>query len=138
MAPRGKAAVKEEPQAEEETEFDYTVYADKPITQTMEDFHEWLQDVVGVELDLRSVALGGTLRMHFQQSDFNKERRAERQAARAASAASNGEAGETPAEAPAKRGRPAAAKPAAAAAPAKPAARRGRPPKASATAEAPF
>src|SRR6266481_380681 len=68
MAPRGKAAVKEEPQAEEETEFDYTVYADKPITQTMEDFHEWLQDVVGVELDLRSVALGGTLRMHFQQS----------------------------------------------------------------------
>lgn len=49
---------------------DYTVYADKPITPTMQAFHEWLEDVTGIELDERSVSLGGSLRMDFQRSDF--------------------------------------------------------------------
>jgi hypothetical protein len=131
---RGAAAVAEpEVDETEEGEKDYTVYADKPITQTMVDFHEWLEDVVGVKLDLRSVALGGTLRMEFQKSDFNRENRARRQAERAA-AATNGQApdeNETPAPARRTRG----AKPAAAAA--KAPTRRGRGKPASAGA-APF
>jgi hypothetical protein len=118
-----------EPEPEEDLEEkDYTVYADKEITATMVDFHEWLEEVTGAKLDLRSVALGGTLRMEFQKSDFNRERRAERQAERAEG---NG-AAEEPAEKPAARagkGRTASARPAApAATPA-----RGRPAKAATT-----
>jgi hypothetical protein len=133
-AKRGAAAVAEpEVEETEEGEKDYTVYAEKPITQTMVDFHQWLEDVVGVELDPRSVALGGTLRMEFQKSDFNREQRAKRQAERAAS---NGSAtdtdSETPTPAPARRTRGAKA----AAAPKAPA-RRGRGKPASAGA-APF
>ncbi len=121
---------------------DYTVYADKPITPGMQDFHDWLTDNVGdlSKMDtVRIVALAGTLRMEFQQSDFNKERRAERRAAREAPS----ENGSAPAEdeKPAKPGRRAGGttgRRAGSAAPAneKPA-RRGRG-RAAATAEAPF
>jgi hypothetical protein len=148
MARRAAVA---EPEVEETDEApDYTAYADKEITATMEDFHEWLEQEVGIKLDLRSVALGGTLRMEFQKSQFNKDRRAERQAARAAG---NGAAEEAEPEAPAKparRGRQAAAATSAKPGPAKgagkataatpgPSRRGGRRPAAAATTgEAPF
>lgn len=173
MAPkRGAAAAKPAPEPEveetEETEEtgerDYTVYAEKPVTATMEDFAQWLHEEVGDINEMgkndpvRLVALAGTLRMEFQKSDFNRDRREERRAERAAAREAEPEAAEEEAEeAPAKpaRGRaakpasstskPAASKPAtarragakpAASAPAgKPAGRRGR---AAATAEAPY
>ena len=103
--PRRPAAQVAEPEPEVEAD-DLTVYADKEITETMQDFHEWLEQETGIKLDLRSVALGGTLRMKFQQSDFNKERRAQRQAARANGAApepaatpARGRAGKAPGKA---------------------------------------
>jgi hypothetical protein len=49
---------------------DYSDYATKEITPTMVAFHEWLQNETGLELDARSVALAGSLRMDFQKSDF--------------------------------------------------------------------
>lgn len=152
MPPRRGRGAAAAPVAEvEETEEakDYTVYADKAPTVTMEDFYEWLVDEVfggkypgDDDSFMDGVRLGGTLRMEFQQSEFNKTRRAERQAERqAASAATNGDAEEE--EAPAKpvhrAGRAAAAKPAAAAKasakgkPAPPRTRRGR-----ASGEAPY
>jgi hypothetical protein len=73
---------------------DYTVYADKAITASMQDFHDWLNEEVGdlSEMDtVRIVALAGTLRMEFQKSDFNQERRSERKAAREAAAAAEPE-----------------------------------------------
>jgi hypothetical protein len=161
-----KAAVTE-PEVDETDEApDYTVYADKDITPTMEDFHEWLEQEVGIELDLRSVALGGTLRMEFQKSQFNKDRRAQRQAERAAGngASENEDEAPTPRRgrgkaaaepkdetpAPARRGRQAAAASSGKTAPSKGAgkasaatpapSRRGRRPAAAAaaTGEAPF
>jgi hypothetical protein len=48
---------------------DYTEYATKDITPTMVAFHEWLQNETGLELDLRSVALAGSLRGDFQASE---------------------------------------------------------------------
>lgn len=121
---RRAAPVVEEPEDEGK---DYTVYADKPITPKMQDFHEWLEEVTGLELDLRSVALGPTLYHDFQASDFNKERTEQRRAERASARTEPDE--EAPAK-PARRGR--AARPVAVAdepeeAPAKPArAVRGR------------
>jgi hypothetical protein len=106
-AARTRRAAVPEPE-EAEAEKDYTAYADKEPTATMADFADWLiaevfEDDLG-ELDEDSfregVRLGGTLRMEFQASDFNKERRAERQAART-----------EPAEAPAKPARRGRAKP---------------------------
>jgi len=67
---RRQAAPEPEPAASLNGEKDYTVYADKKITPTMEAFHEWLEDVVGIDLDPKSVSLGGSLRMDFQRSDF--------------------------------------------------------------------
>jgi nucleoid-associated protein YgaU len=55
---------------------DYRAYAAKDITPTMVAFHEWLQNETGLELDLRSVALAGSLRMDFQKSDFWKSHEA--------------------------------------------------------------
>lgn len=98
----------------EEAEKDYTVYANKEPTATMVDFATWLKDVTGIEFKTpaaeaafdKGVALGGTLRMEFQRSDYNKEQRAERAAARAeANGAAEEPAEETPK--PARRGRPA-------------------------------
>jgi hypothetical protein len=61
------------PAAEVNGERDFTAYADKPITTTMEAFAAWLEEVTGYEVDERSVALGGTLRMDFQKSDWWRE-----------------------------------------------------------------
>jgi hypothetical protein len=74
----------------EEPEKDYRIYAEKPITVTMEDFAEWLEQEVA-PLDsmdpVRLVALAGTLRMEFQKSQFCKDRREKRrEEARAAKA----------------------------------------------------
>jgi hypothetical protein len=55
---------------------DYRAYAAKTPTPTMVAFHEWLQNETGLELDLRSVALAGSLRMDFQKSDFWKNHEA--------------------------------------------------------------
>ena len=68
----------------------------------MVDFHQWLEESVGIKLDLRSVALGGTLRMEFQRSDFNKEQRAARRAERAAGRQADEEEEEAPAKAATK------------------------------------
>ena len=51
---------------------DYREMATKEITLTMVAFHEWLQNETGLELDLRSVALAGSLRNDFQASDWWK------------------------------------------------------------------
>lgn len=111
MAKRAAAVAEPEP---EETEKDYTVYADKPATPLMRDFAEWIKDEVGLEFSSKAaeaafdngVRLGGTLRMEFQRSDFCKTRREER---KAASAASNGAAEPEEEEAPAPRRRTRAA-----------------------------
>lgn len=55
---------------------DYRAYATKAITPTMAAFCEWLQNETGLELDERSVALAGSLRMDFQKSDFWKSHEA--------------------------------------------------------------
>jgi hypothetical protein len=151
MPRRGAVA---EPEAVTETEdgpVDYTIYAEKDITPTMADFADWIVQEVyagdekafNAEDPYRIVALAGTLRMEFQRSDLNQERREERRLAReeARSASKSAKAKsetsdetETEIAKPARRGRPAVAKPAAgkpatrsAAKPAsKPAARRGR------------
>jgi hypothetical protein len=114
------------PAAEEyDVERDLTGYLDKAPTAKMEDYHEWLEGVLGVEIDKDSMFLGVTLYPDFQRSNFNRGRTAARREARAAG---NGETeAEAPAKAtPAKRGRP----PKAAAAKATPAkatpAKRGR------------
>jgi hypothetical protein len=145
---RGRAAAAPVEEVEVEEAEDYTVYATKTITATMDDFATWIVDEVygGDEAAFkkasseRIVSLAGTLRMKFQASDFNIEqreaRKLEREAARAEVAVEpedeapapkpkRGRAAATEAPAPAaapKRGRAAAAP---AAAPAKPA-RRGR------------
>jgi hypothetical protein len=96
------------PAADEyDVERDLTGYLDKAPTAKMEDYHEWLEGVLGVEIDKDSMFLGVTLYPDFQRSQFNRGRTAARREARAAG---NGEAEaetETPAKAtPARRGRP--------------------------------
>jgi hypothetical protein len=144
--PRGiKMATKTAPApapAAEETEPDYTTYAGKAPTATMTDFADWLTDVVyggeypgsAKETDAfrNGVRLGGTLRMEFQRSDFNQERREERRAAPKAEA-DGGEA--APAAPRPTRGRP--AKGAAATQPTATTATRGRS-RGKPAAEAPF
>jgi hypothetical protein len=126
MAPRRGTAPAPEPEVEEveaeEGERDYTVYATKPVTATMEDFAQWLHEEVGdinemgANDPVRLVALAGTLRMEFQKSDFNRTRREERRAERAQARAAEPEEAEEEAPAPApKPGRGRAAKPVAAA-----------------------
>jgi hypothetical protein len=51
---------------------DYRAYAAKAPTPTMVAFAEWLKAETGVDVDLKSVALAGSLRMDFQKSDFWK------------------------------------------------------------------
>ena len=75
MAPRGKTATKAT--ATDNGQRDFTVYAEKDISPTMEAFADWLIEVTGIELAnqraednfRKGVQLGGTLRMQFQQSD---------------------------------------------------------------------
>jgi hypothetical protein len=130
-----------EPVVEEEAERDYTLYANKPPTGTMEAFADWIIDVCGLEFPNQKaedqfrdgVRLGGTLRMEFQASDFwrNDERNPRSEAGRKARASSNGAAKEDSGPKPARRGRAAAKEDPepeeeATAEPAKPAARSGR------------
>lgn len=127
-----------EPEVDEAAENgarDYTVYATKDFTPTMVAFADWLIDEVGLEfanakaeaLFRQGVALGGTLRMEFQRSDFwgdHEDNRKNRVAEPAKPKASNGrgrkaavvvdedeDEAEAEAEAPkpARRGRPKAA-----------------------------
>jgi hypothetical protein len=66
---------------EEETERDFTIYAEKEPTGTMVAFADWLIDVCELEFangkaeeNFRfGVQLGGTLRMDFQASDYWRE-----------------------------------------------------------------
>lgn len=153
MPPRGRTKqVDAEPEVEETDEArDYTIYAEKDVTPTMQDFAEWIvaevydgnQKAFDAEDPVRIVSLAGTLRMEFQRSELNKTRRAERQAARASAATETDEAEEDEAPAtPARstRGKATATKgatkaPAGKATTAKPTGRRGRQP---ASAEAPY
>lgn len=48
---------------------DYTEYATKDITPTMEAFAEWLVKETGYAVDARTVALAGSLRGDFQASE---------------------------------------------------------------------
>lgn len=136
MAPRARAAAPVEPEPVEEAE-DYTVYATKPITATMEDFAVWITDeVYGGDAKAfaaadaeRLVSLAGTLRMKFQASDFNIEQREIRKQEREAARSAPEPAEEAAPAKPARRGRAAAAaaaepEPAAPAKPARP--RRGK------------
>jgi hypothetical protein len=129
---------------DETTEKDYTQYAGKEATPTMTDFADWLIEVgaagefssKAAEAAFRDgVRLGGTLRMDFQGSVFNKDRRAERQAARASDTSDTEPAG-TETKTPAKRGRPAGAAKATGAKAGTTAPKRGR--GRQATAEAPY
>lgn len=107
-APEEARAVAEDDEDEEAAK-DYTVYADKEPTPTMSDFADWLEEEVGLEFETEQeaaifrmgVRLGGTLRMEFQRSDFNRERRAERKSAKAAKpkAAETAKAAKKPAKA---------------------------------------
>jgi hypothetical protein len=86
--PRGTKAATTET-AESNGEVDYTIYATKDVTATMEDFAAWLNQEVGDlnKMDaVRIVSLAGTLRMEFQRSDFNVERRETRRTEREADA----------------------------------------------------
>jgi hypothetical protein len=59
---------------------DYTEYATREITPTMAAFAEWLRAETGVEVDLRSVALAGSLRSDSRnpanQREANRESKA--------------------------------------------------------------
>lgn len=123
---------------EYDTERDLTPYVDKEPTVKLQDYHEWLENVLGIKIDIQSMFLGVTLYPDFQRSDFNRNRTAERRAERAAEAearsSSNGKSEtEDGSPAPKRRGRP--PKAAAEAEPAKAPKRRGRP---KAGAAAPF
>ena len=48
---------------------DYTEYATKDITPTMEAFADWLTKETGYAVDARTVALAGSLRGDFQASE---------------------------------------------------------------------
>lgn len=120
MPPRGKTAPAEpvaETNAEANGAKDYTVYVEKAITASMQDFAAWLDSEVfrpagttladmGKKDPVRLVALAGTLRMDFQRSDFNRDNRAKRAQERATEA--EPETAPEPPK-PARRGRPAAA-----------------------------
>jgi hypothetical protein len=51
---------------------DYTDYATRAITPTMEAFAEWLTKETGYKVDARTVALAGSLRADFQSSNWWK------------------------------------------------------------------
>jgi hypothetical protein len=121
---------------DEAGEKDYTTYAGKLPTATMTDFADWLiqEGAVGefaskaAEAAFRDgVRLGGTLRMEFQKSEFNQERRAERQAARAQDNGASEVTDPPAAPAPAKTPRGRAAKAGTAPTPTAPKRGRGRP-----------
>ena len=47
-------------------ENEFTKYVTKPITKTMVEYHEWLEQQTGLDLDDRTVYLAATLRGAFQ------------------------------------------------------------------------
>jgi hypothetical protein len=51
---------------------EYQEYATKAISPTMVAFAEWIALETGVEVDLRSIALGDALRSKFQKSEWWK------------------------------------------------------------------
>jgi hypothetical protein len=85
---------------EEDTERDFTVYASKDATGTMQAFADWLIEVCELEFPNGKaedqfrfgVQLGGTLRMEFQASDYwhEDERNPRSPAGQKARAAANG------------------------------------------------
>lgn len=88
----------DEEDEDEESASDYSFYASKAITPTMQDFAEWMDQEIFVPVGssikevgktdpVRLIAIAGTARMEFQKSDLNKERRAQRQAEAAAAKA---------------------------------------------------
>jgi len=91
---------------EEETERDFTIYAEKEPTGTMVAFADWLIDVCELEFpngkaeeNFRfGVQLGGTLRMEFQASDYwrSDERNPRSPEGKKARAAANGAAEDKP------------------------------------------
>jgi hypothetical protein len=86
----------------EETERDFTLYAEKDATGTMQAFADWLIEVCDLEFPNGKaedqfrfgVQLGGTLRMDFQASDYwrTDERNPRSPAGKKARAAANGAA----------------------------------------------
>lgn len=118
-------------------------YLTKNLTATQEDFIEWFDDNVTDHVALgktdpdRLMILANQTYGMFQQSDFNRDRKAERKAQRESAAAAEPEPEPEPVRPAARRGkgRPAAAPEQAAPAPARPA-RRTR--TAASTASAPF
>jgi hypothetical protein len=54
----------------------FAAYADKEITPAMQEFAEWLQLNTGYDVDPKSVALAGTLRMRFQEDRRDSSPRA--------------------------------------------------------------
>jgi hypothetical protein len=129
-ARKAAAAPAPEPEVVEETAGpDLTTYLTKDYSPTMSDYLDWAAEQFGdlTQYDAeRLFVLGTQMYPHFQKSDLNQSRKAERKAARDAAAASNGQAEES--AAPAK---PVAAKPTAPA-------RGRRVAKPTAQAEAPF
>jgi hypothetical protein len=119
MPPKRTRAAAPEPEVAEANgdAVDFKKYLTKPISPTMSDFAEWMdQEVPGwdkVEVD-RILVIGVTLYSHFQKSQFNIDRREARRAEREAAAP------EPEPAAPARSGRgrsrtaPAPSKPAAA------------------------
>lgn len=89
----------EEDDDEEDSDaVDYTPYATKAITPTMEDFAAWMNQEIfepvgssieqcGAEDPVRLVAIAGTARMEFQRSQFNIDRREARKNEKAAAVA---------------------------------------------------
>lgn len=114
----GKAARQATTVVEDEAERDFTIYADKKPTGTMEAFADWLIEEVGLEFATKKeehqfregVRLGGTLRMEFQGSEYwrTDERNPRSPAGKQARAYANGAAKEETAK-PARRGRAAKA-----------------------------
>jgi hypothetical protein len=128
MAPaKGRRAAAPAPEPEPVNgEVDFSTYLSKDLSATMADYAQWFDDNVTDVAALgkadpdRLLALGSSLYPHFQRSQFNIDRRAERRAARTAEA-------EPEPAAPARgRGRGRAAAPATPPA-AAPRGRRGRP-----------
>src|SRR5580765_7208781 len=125
-----KSAPEPEPEVEDRAsqngEKDYTLYADKEITPTMEAFGDFLIDEVyegelprgfDEESFRKGVALGGSVRMDFQRSDYwaqderNRKNREPEEAEeeptprRSGRASRRAQAEETPAPPRSRRGR---------------------------------
>lgn len=52
----------------------HAAYADKPVTELMEEYAAWLTAETGYKVDPRSVYLASALRGTFQKSEYNQAR----------------------------------------------------------------